>query len=271
LNFERKKVRGRSKRHYKEWHDTEGLGYRLTWRNEAFGVAVVPAFYACVKVVRLTDGFVWWNFCQHRRPYKTLKKAVEACLRNQKLWAAFIELGAASGRRGDRLKELVAKGMVGGGHILSTVPEWAKPKCDPTLLRMLYPACKADSCDDNENDQSDPTSPLPTTESESAGPTPSAPSNDSEITPASGPASNAAASGESTTRTTRRAQSKATSSATGSSAPSAVEPASGRKRKSKQPTAKPSTAGSKKPSASTPRKRSAKAASPSSPKKRSKR
>lgn len=129
MEFKRKRT-GRSKT-YREWHNA--LGYRITWRSEVAGVKVQPAYYACVRCVR-PDGHEWWELCQHRRPYRTMKAAQAACMANHRAWEQFVKLGQAPGNRVGRLAALVKK----SGGMLSFLPVWASKIADPALLRMHF-------------------------------------------------------------------------------------------------------------------------------------
>lgn len=137
MEFKRRKVRGLSSRTHREWLSACG-NYRIAWSCEMFGVRVPPRFYACVQTTRF-DGSSWWNFVGRRGPYKTFRKAVEECQRNQSHWNEFLQLCQAPGRRRERLKELQAR----AGNVMRTVPVWVQQQADPTLLRMLFPRPKA--------------------------------------------------------------------------------------------------------------------------------
>lgn len=127
----------KNQRHFKEWRDSEGLGYRITWRNQFAGVTVTPGYYACIQVVR-PDGVLWWDFAWLHRPFKTHKRAVEACKKHKKLWEQVIKLSHSKGRRVERLKELVTKGKSQGANILSSLPAWVEGQAEPTLLRIHF-------------------------------------------------------------------------------------------------------------------------------------
>jgi hypothetical protein len=255
MEFTRRKVRGRSKRVHREWFDTENLGYRIVWRREFVGVTVPPMFYACVRTIRPSDGFLWWNFCQHRRPYKTLKKAIEACERNRKVWLAFVELGEASGRRTERLNELDIKGRLGGGNILGTIPAWAMPLSDPTLIRMQFPAMKRQSEDECQdlNDRPAPTE--ASNNSAEVGST-SESVTPSDRTPDSGPVSSAVEKAG-TTATRTGTSSKGTSSPRDTDAATA-KTVKGQRKPSAKPTTPPSKRGKKSSPAISKTKRSGK-------------
>lgn len=155
-----------------EWKDTEKLGYRVT-RSRIKGLPT--RYYACVRSVH-EDGKKWWNFCQHRRPYKTQAKAQEACEFNRRIWAAAIELGGAKGNRKSRLDTLDQRGRNGGGNVLIWPAQWARAKVDPVLLRMLSPYTKGvtrGNEDDECNDQNaaGETSPSTDTQAQSSQPT----------------------------------------------------------------------------------------------------
>jgi hypothetical protein len=118
---------------------------------------VPPAFYACVRVHSFDDRSMW-AFAAHCRPYKTMAAAVDACEKHERIWNAVIELGAASGRRLDRLMVLKQRGKVGrGGDMLAMVPLWAAAQLDPVLMNMLQPKTRAkvedDDCEDVRAEQ----------------------------------------------------------------------------------------------------------------------
>jgi hypothetical protein len=77
MNFKLRSIKGRSRKLYKEWLD-ETRRYRITWSREVDGVRVPPHFHACVRIT-LPDGREMWDFAGCHRPYKTFKKAAEAC------------------------------------------------------------------------------------------------------------------------------------------------------------------------------------------------
>lgn len=92
MNFRRKKAKGHVARISKLWL-SENKQYRITWRSEVYGIALPPRFFACVRCVRRLDVLEdWWEFAGARRPYKTMKKAVEACERHEKAWTEIIAL-----------------------------------------------------------------------------------------------------------------------------------------------------------------------------------
>lgn len=70
---------GLSTRKRKDWIST-CKNYRIYWRCEAFGIDMVPRFYALkYKYVMNRINPDTWTFATDRRPYKTFKKAYEAC------------------------------------------------------------------------------------------------------------------------------------------------------------------------------------------------
>ncbi len=64
----------------KTWLSTCGK-YRITWRKQFMLVDVLPRYYALRVNKRDCDGEMFWDFAldSERRPYKTFKKAVQAC------------------------------------------------------------------------------------------------------------------------------------------------------------------------------------------------
>ena len=115
----------------KQW--SHELGYRITWRSRFKGITVQPYYYACVKVVR-DDGAVWWDFVNHRRPYRTLKAAEKACEQHKRMWDKFVALGDAGGNRVSRLKDLVSR----GGLMMRSLPVWVRVNADPKLIEMQF-------------------------------------------------------------------------------------------------------------------------------------
>lgn len=68
---------GVDERHRKEWQGGRGL-YRIIWRDEAFGVAVPPAFQITHR--EEIDGHKFWELVDRAKPLKrTLKAAKRAC------------------------------------------------------------------------------------------------------------------------------------------------------------------------------------------------
>jgi hypothetical protein len=51
------------------------------WRNQYAGVNLLPRYYANRLNKRETDGSIFWDFAldSERRPYKTYKRAYQAC------------------------------------------------------------------------------------------------------------------------------------------------------------------------------------------------
>jgi len=246
MEFQRKKRLGRSRRTYREWHDKEGLGYRITWSTQVAGVSVIPHYYACVRSER-SDGFQWWTFCQHRRPYKTLKAAVKACEFNRRICAAFVELSRASGKRTDRLAKLEAQGCIGGGNVLAAIPVWALKAADPSFSERI--------CTSLPN-QSDPSEVSKSSDSTA---TECGPGINQQECLTTGPALDAKGEAGSTT-TTIETQSKASSLHPVESALPATEPAKAAKKPSRLRTKRSSPGGAKKSKRGTKGKRSAKAA-----------
>lgn len=239
MDFTRKKVKGKLKQNWKEGYDSTGQ-YRITWRNEVFGIAVDPAYYACVWCKAGgydADGHIW-NFAAHRRPYKTFKAAVEACELNQRLWNKFIDLGRAPGRRAEPLKELRLRSVVGNkptaGVILASCPVWVIKDADRKLLEMLFPRPKQKFDEDDECEDSSPDTAVPnsTTHSEPWKPSEpvSSPVQSDFSTKTDGPASPVMAEAEPSTPVAKRPKAR-TSSKRAKPVP-AAEPAPKRRSKS---------------------------------------
>lgn len=129
--------RTKNKKTSKEWHDEGGLHYRITWKTKFRGVEVTPCYYACVQVTR-PDGTHWWDFAWLRRPFRTYKRAVEACKKHRRLWEQFVKLSHAEGNRIKRLQDLDARGRSGGANMLSSLPLWVQGQADESLIRMRF-------------------------------------------------------------------------------------------------------------------------------------
>lgn len=118
----------------KVWESADG--YRIVWRSEAFGIRQRPAFYATVRC--RVPGYERWDFAVHRRPYRTFEAAVKACEFNKRLWAKFVKLSHARGRRVERLKALDARGRRGQAHVLGSMPMWAEEQAEPSLIKLQF-------------------------------------------------------------------------------------------------------------------------------------
>jgi hypothetical protein len=55
--------------------------YRITWRRQYAGIELPPRYFALRLNKRSCDGRIFWDFAldTERRPYKTFKKAYQAC------------------------------------------------------------------------------------------------------------------------------------------------------------------------------------------------
>lgn len=117
----------------REWRNE--LGYRITRLSKVASVSITPRFYACVRCERPGPSgvFQWWNFSQHRRPYKTFQTAKAACEFNHRIWNAFIELSRASGSRTQRLATLKAR----GGYVLDVIPVWVLKAAEPSFIQRI--------------------------------------------------------------------------------------------------------------------------------------
>jgi len=212
-----------------------GHHYRITWRSEVFGVSVAPDYQAAVLCVRYGSTDEHWAFAGARRPFKTMRGAIEACEANERIWNAFIALGGEPGRRTTKLADLVERSKIGNkptvNVMLRALPKWAQKDADPNLLRMLFaPARRGRQEDDDEcNDQPDPSqTSSPTEQGSSDTPGPSSTSS-SSIAQEGGPASTAAAEEKSTSPP---ASTKSVASGKRASAVKAGE--SGREKSSKR-------------------------------------
>ena len=133
MNFKRKqRIKGRTAKTYKEWYSDCGQ-YRISWRNEVFGVAMVPGYHACV---RSGEG---WGFARRRGLYRTLKAAQDACEMNWKLWNKFLSIEGRA--KVSQVRDLIARSMVGKGTQaysgMSDLPVWVEKKANPRLLEVL--------------------------------------------------------------------------------------------------------------------------------------
>jgi len=143
MNFKRKqRIKGRTAKTYKEWYSDCGQ-YRISWRNEVFGVAMVPGYHACV---RSGEG---WGFARRRGLYRTLKAAQDACEMNWKLWNAFLVIEGRG--KVTQVRNLIARSMIGKGNQaysgMSDLPVWVEKKTSPRLLEVLRGG-KCESPDD---------------------------------------------------------------------------------------------------------------------------
>lgn len=125
MEFKSKRVKGKQKSEYREWHSDCGQ-YRISWS------ATSGVYQACVKT-KSFDGRTWWNFAYRRGPYKTRKAAAAGCDDNRKLWEAFVKLSHSDGRRDGRLDTLVARAQ----SVFKSVPVWVLGEAEPSLVRML--------------------------------------------------------------------------------------------------------------------------------------
>lgn len=55
--------------------------YRIVWRKQFMGVDLLPRYFALRINKRESDGEPFWDFAldSERRPYKTFKRAYQAC------------------------------------------------------------------------------------------------------------------------------------------------------------------------------------------------
>lgn len=61
--------------------------YRIYWRRQSYGVVVNSRYFALkhIYINHLDGGWAMWDFAYERRPYKTLKEAVVACMRAENM------------------------------------------------------------------------------------------------------------------------------------------------------------------------------------------
>ena len=174
MNFKHKQIKGVSAKHYKEWYD-ETRQYRVLWRNEAFGVAVTPGFYACVRCSR--PGSEYWGFVGRRGLYRTLTSAMDACDRNRQIWDKFLAIsGKAKVRQVKELKEYAIFGSGNSSYsMMSELPVWMMKQAPARLLEILCGKNPSDPMDGPAYDASAPEPSSPTTEECDARKTPARP------------------------------------------------------------------------------------------------
>lgn len=138
---QRKRIKGRSVKTYKEWWSECGE-YRITWRKEVFGVEVDPGFYACVRcVISHQNQTEYWGFANRRGLNRTLKAAIQSCEDGKKVWERFLRItGRAKVTQFRRLKvdTLVGKGK-NKYSALTDIPAWVVEEADQRLLNILMP------------------------------------------------------------------------------------------------------------------------------------
>ena len=140
MKFKRKhRVKGKTVKHYKEWRD-ETNQYRVTWRNEVYGVEVPAGFFACVRCVRsLTDRTEYWGFANKRGLYWTLKAAQKACETGEKLWKQAMTIEGRD--KVSQVRNLETRAMLGTYKTVysafSDIPVWVVNEINPCLLEIL--------------------------------------------------------------------------------------------------------------------------------------
>jgi len=202
--------------------------YRIVWRDEVAGVAMPDRYYATVRARRF-DGEEWWAFVDRRGPYKTFAKAESDCDRHRKLWAKFIELSHADGRKNQPLADLIAR----RARAFDALPVWVECEANPDLVRRL--PCRRSVSNPSDVSETSNISDSNTDGSDS----PSDP-----IQP-SGPASPVEAEADTTTPKTT-ARSKATKTPRSTHAMPATAPEEEPEKPAKKRTAKRSKSGKKK-------------------------
>ena len=140
MEFIRKKRRGQSAKTQRTWFSEEG--YRVYWRKSRYGVALTPAYMACVRVTVPNFGqdlhsvpeaerqtaktAVVWDFVDHKHHlHKKMKTAQEACEKHKRLWTKACE---ATGIRG--LVEIF-------GKLPTAYPVWRRKKLPRKVLEVL--------------------------------------------------------------------------------------------------------------------------------------
>ena len=122
MDFARKKKRGWNQKVRKLWLHPDG--YRITWRQEAFGIAVPAAYQACVQTVALNGGEMW-DFVERKHSYRSMKTAIAACEKHVKLWTDATQCQGIK-----KLKAIL-------GNKPTSIPKWVLPKLDEKLLDEL--------------------------------------------------------------------------------------------------------------------------------------
>ncbi len=288
MEFVRKKKRGQNGKVQRTWFSEEG--YRVFWRKERYGVALTPAYMACVRVVVPNVGQdvhslpagervmpkteMMWDFVdRHHHLHKKMKTAQEACEKHKRVWTKACE---ATGIRG--LVEIF-------GKVPSCFPLWVRKLLPRKVLEVLTRPPNLTYDDDEEVEACpSPVSPEATAVEAGSVPSPSDPIKISptlfknttgsesppESPPASTPASPAEAEAGTMTPKTRRVRSKGTATEIPSPAPPAEAAAKGRGKPASKPTAKPSSGSKRKPTTTKKSSKSAKKPSANSRKKKSK-
>lgn len=244
MEFKRKqRIKGKKAKHYKEWYD-EGERYRITWRNQFFGVTLDPAYYACVRCLRGESKY--WNFAGRRGTHRTLNAAIRACEYNKKIWDKFLAIEGQAKVKQFKALQTEVFWETDTNSTMWNIPVWVLAKASIRLLEIL---CGKDLSDPIE------TSPSSSTTSHVTSPVSSTPAV---------PAGDAGESGSPTPSKTDAPKAPKKS----------AKPAKARvkapKKSAKKNTAKSSTGGKKKRASTKPSKKSKKKRSKSSQKKKSK-
>jgi len=106
----------------REWYDATKQ-YRVTCVRAVGGVKITPHYHALVKV-KLPNSTMW-DFAGRRGPYKTRRKAVEACETHKKLWDKALEANTKT-----ELLDILGRLPVG-------IPEWVAGCLSPKLIAVL--------------------------------------------------------------------------------------------------------------------------------------
>lgn len=132
MDFTRKKLKGQNQKVRRTWLSPEQ--YRITWRSEAFGIAVLPRYQATVRI-ELPQGGEMWDHVAPQRLIKTLKAAKEAIEKHYRRWSRAIN---ASGSRA--LTEIFGTVPIG-------IPKWAKDKLNHRMTAILMDRNAGKRCD----------------------------------------------------------------------------------------------------------------------------
>ena len=113
----------------KVWISQKPYHYKIVWRREVFGVSVPGRFQVTLLSIR-AGNFVggqteMWSFVD-RPLYKTLKKAVEACERHQRIWDKAIQCPSMRALR-----------SLFQGRKPYDIPKWAFGRLDRKILGAL--------------------------------------------------------------------------------------------------------------------------------------
>jgi hypothetical protein len=116
------KLRRSKSKWCKEWYDASKQ-YRITCVKCVDGIKITPHYHALVKLT--LPKRTMWDFADRRGPYKTRRKAIEACERHQKLWEKALEAKTKT-----ELFAILGQLPVG-------IPEWVHGSLSPQFRQLL--------------------------------------------------------------------------------------------------------------------------------------